>query len=897
MEELVGLESFRVTDNGAASCSDRPFGHVGNGRESESLDIDLLADLESYLQDINDRLTISRMVSDSVIKGMVSAVEQEAEEKIGEKQLEIARLQETLRVYRTVEGRDKLSPIPLSLLNEGNTQQDPFLVISNPQKDRDGNSDFLRSCISEVKEQLAKLKKEVNYVKGGNRCRRINSGDELVGLGGILLEDVSERLIGVDSTFNGLQSTLDSFFSQLKDMVHISKTSLREMQQEWELRAEIEAIVTTDYIRSLHSEFERKLWDLNSYSHGCENHWSLKKIKEITAPLREELVVLSNLLSGDDNGHLISQVSLEDGEECLINKRTDHLNRKLSGNHLLSASPWEASGKHDELIITRPENLDPAQLKHMGRDELISYFKTEMTKMKRFHESKIQEKTEEVFSLKREYMKDRGLSLTVRKDKEFEGLKRKIPEVLLKLDDILMESNTVPQSNGDAVSFGTMRERLEDLLTENHWLRGVLSDKKKEVKCLLSQISNDAKQISSHSSAEAKLFEMIGNLSCKREDAQIEATISEVVYICVIKEMMAYIHHISGNLYAQKNIREDVHEIAHVAECSCQSEFENLNTESAILQGLDGMIFAEVLKDVKEKLCHSNDLYINEMKLRASLEWEAMERERSLESKISENEKLKQETTQLALLVEEKEKLAQETANELSIQMKQCGIISQELDLLKAESSRQQILIAEMDKKSELMKGNLAQGLEQIKVYERELNNLNEKLSLAVEELSKANEERGLFLVANQEKENAVVLLRVKERENLKQLELMTGTVHELLKKVAGLEQSISEDIQRKNMRLGTLGSQLSSFGQQAIALRRMGSIYEQRLERKCSDLQKAEAEVDLLGDQVDTLLNLLEKVYIGLDHYSPILQHYPGIMEVLKLVRRELTGESLKLI
>ncbi|XP_039168340.1 WPP domain-associated protein-like [Eucalyptus grandis] len=94
-------------------------------------------------------------------------------------------------------------------------------------------------------------------------------------------------------------------------------------------------------------------------------------------------------------------------------------------------------------------------------------------------------------------------------------------------------------------------------------------------------------------------------------------------------------------------------------------------------------------------------------------------------------------------------------------------------------------------------------------------------------------------------------------------------------------------------MRLGTVGSQLSSLRQKAVALKRMGYIYQQRLERTCSDLQKAEAEVDLLGDQVDTLSNFLDKVYIGLDHYSPILQHYPGIMEVLKLVRKELTGES----
>lgn len=38
------------------------------------------------------------------------------------------------------------------------------------------------------------------------------------------------------------------------------------------------------------------------------------------------------------------------------------------------------------------------------------------------------------------------------------------------------------------------------------------------------------------------------------------------------------------------------------------------------------------------------------------------------------------------------------------------------------------------------------------------------------------------------------------------------------------------------------------------------------------------EFQVDLLGDEVDALLSLLEKIYIALDHYSPILQHYPGV-------------------
>lgn len=58
--------------------------------------VDLLEDLDSYFEDINDRLSISRMVNDSVIKGMVKAVQQLAAEEIAAKEMEVAVLKEKL---------------------------------------------------------------------------------------------------------------------------------------------------------------------------------------------------------------------------------------------------------------------------------------------------------------------------------------------------------------------------------------------------------------------------------------------------------------------------------------------------------------------------------------------------------------------------------------------------------------------------------------------------------------------------------------------------------------------------------------------------------------------------------------------------------------------------------
>jgi hypothetical protein len=41
---------------------------------------------------------------------------------------------------------------------------------------------------------------------------------------------------------------------------------------------------------------------------------------------------------------------------------------------------------------------------------------------------------------------------------------------------------------------------------------------------------------------------------------------------------------------------------------------------------------------------------------------------------------------------------------------------------------------------------------------------------------------------------------------------------------------------------------------------------------------------VDLLGDEVEALTDLLAKIYTALDHYSPVLRHYTGVSFVFRL-------------
>ncbi|KAK3188694.1 hypothetical protein Dsin_028255 [Dipteronia sinensis] len=903
MEKHISLEDFSAVNGSVNSYGDGSV-MLDNGKETEDPENFILEDLDSYLEYINDCLTISRMVSDSVIKGMVNAVEQEAAEKISLKELELARLEETLCLYRMgVDGNELSGSLVMQHEQPGSAEHGPYSSFSDAPVDFDWIGESLGSLNKMAKEQLKNLRKEIDRIRGSSSIRRMGSGSEMVGLSGILQDKVSDiKWMDVDKTLDSLRTTLDTTFKQVDHLVCLSKTSRCQWQQEKEFQEEIEDMVMMNCIRSLKEEFEERLWDQNAQFYGNESiNWH-EKFKEISS-LRQELDAISKSFTVPEIGQITSHGSVEISEEGDNNKRTDHLHRKVSGNHVsLSAFHLEGNGKHDESVTAVPENMDFLQLRHMSKEELVTYFKTEMTKMKRDHEQKVQEMTEEYFILKRDYLKEKGSSLPFKRDKEFDILRKKIPEVILKLDGILVKNEKLPALSENAESLCSLNDRFESLLSENRQLRGLLADKKREVKRLSSQVSDNTEIMLQHSLAEANLLKRIENLQCAIEDAQVEASISVDVYKCLLKDVVDFSKSVNEQSNTEYKIMQEVYEIifreaAQNVEHTNKCDIEDSDLESIIMQGLCGVIFREAFKEAEEKLTELNGKYINEKEIRASTEMEAQQKERALRLVVAEKERLKQEMISLTSLTEEKEKIAKEAAATLVKEKELSELVSQEIDYLRGETSRQKLLISESSKEYNVIKGNLIEAMQEIKLYKVEVHELKQKLDIATKELRDTNEVKRMLLSVTQEKQNAASLVETKETEHKKQMQTLFYIVHELSKAFADYEYRVMEDIKKSNLRLDNLSTQLVALIQKVNIVRRTGLMNKQKLERRCSDLQKAEAEVDLLGDEVDALLCLLEKIYIALDHYSPILQHYPGIMEILKLIRRELSGESTKAV
>ncbi|CAH9076416.1 unnamed protein product [Cuscuta epithymum] len=836
--------------------------------ESMNLGDDILQDLDLYWDDINGRLLVSRMVNDSVIKGMVGAVEQEAAEKVRDKEMEMAKLKEHFDFHVTeINGVEFRGSHVLSSNNPESAQHiallDGFTL--------DGKKmDSLTGLRNLVKEQFEKIKNDMYEVKDHNSLRRIGSGSELVGLGGILPEKESQSWVHVDKTINNLETTVDSIFGCVDDILQLSKVSFFEFKMEKDLQRKVENMVTQNLWRSFLEDFENQIWGQNTQMCAMQ----LEKLSEIRS-LRADLVGILKLLSSTEGGNLTSLGSHD----------MDGFHNKISRDHGMSSKSHEGNDKVEHSRTDVPHSFEAAQLKHLSKEALVSYFSDMITKMKRDHESILQEKTEELFTLKAEFLRlrERGSNVSHRKDKELDVLRKKIPEILSKLDDILLANEKCPPIHCKDENVCNLKNRLESLLSENCRLRDSLAIKKNELKCLSSRVSDASEKMLKHSMDETKMQRLVDNLNLIVEDVGIESSIREEVYKCFMRDHMQL--HLSKEIYDTMSREAGVE-----AESTCIVEMEDSDCESLIMQEMYAVIYGEAIVTLEKSIKELYGEYLKERETRISLQLQASQRENEFTLEADEKIKLKEELVALKKSLDEKDRMASDISTALAKERDQFDLVSLELNFLREQVTKQQSLASENDVKLDLVKGQLLQALIEIEAFRDEAKQ-------KVDELNEANHQRRMALALSEEKQSNLLLLESREEELRKKMEVIKGIVCELSTMFAGFEFKVTERISENKFRLEHSQGKLKSLVKKANLLRKRDLICQQSLEKRSSDLQMAEAEVDLLGDEVDVLLGLLEKIYIALDHYSPILQHYPGVIQILKLIRRELGGEYTKAV
>ncbi|XP_029121568.1 WPP domain-associated protein isoform X2 [Elaeis guineensis] len=859
-----------VDDSAMLSCNHNWSDTVGN--DSAVYEKFLLEDLDSYMNDINSRLTVSRMVSDSVIKGIVNAVVEEASEKIASKEAEIAALNERLQHYESAgaEGNRLDSPMmmpgaSITIRKSQRRKSELHQRSLNEEVDSDYYIKNFGSLKIAAEEHLQRLKEELRDVRSMMSFNKIDCCSKDVKLCSIQGKTM-EKLHVIDGYADDLEVILAALCEQADSTCFSLKALLSEHEKKWELeiQREVSDLIIQGFGRELQDEFETRLSEKRSLANTLNKN--LQKMVNEFSTIHQELDAIVMPLFGSDFVPLISHYGLEGLEEWSTLKRKDHLPWKGLGNHHVAhTSHCEESGNVSEKSgdFVQPTQTDSPLLKCMTKDELITYYNTKMANMKRQHDSALQEKTEALFSLKREFLREKGSNPShFRKDKEFELLRKKVVEFISKLNDIILEKEKLTIVHDDRDLLLGLKERIGALFSENQRLRNLLEQKRKEVDC--SEISNETNQTSHCSSIEAKFSEQIKKLKLDIEDIKLEITIRDEIQKIILREWV-------GELI---------------------DDMECLEMESKTTHDTSSTIYRKSIEDVISSMNH---IIVKCYKEKNSIAAVVLEKEKALCLEIEANNKLKEEIASLSTLLKEKEKFALETESKL-MQQKECfDLVCCEVNMLKDQVTKKDLYILESNKESDSVKGRLDETLQQIHQYKVEVAELNQKLRLVSGGLEEAEKQKHILQGIVEEKQKTLALTISKEEEHKKGMESIVVSMTDLSKAIMDCECRMASNLETNESRLKILSHQCGQLVRQANFVQRKALWYKQGFERRCSDLQKAETEVDLLGDEVDALLRLLEKIYIALEHYSPVLQHYPGVVDILKLISREMKRESTK--
>ncbi|XP_042491920.1 uncharacterized protein LOC122071600 [Macadamia integrifolia] len=310
-------------------------------------------------------------------------------------------------------------------------------------------------------------------------------------------------------------------------------------------------------------------------------------------------------------------------------------------------------------------------------------------------------------------------------------------------------------------------------------------------------------------------------------------------------------------------------------------EMESYIIENLIKDEINGIVINGAVMDVKiySTECPDTrnvDNYIEELPFIQEFQ----------SSEEKENENLIHKLGSPSRCFDVQDKIIVSVISELLKQNVRLDIVSLEHKELDERNIQSEGMLFENDNALASASDNLKKALQNVIISEAQLRELGTTLGIAVENSKQVDNQTTPIKEITQEGENSSCL--PKRNEELQVI------FTKFLKECGDIEHMMHEKVERNNLRLEEVQYQLDILVEHVTSLRKKELLYTKAFMRRCFDLQKAEAEVDLLGDKVDALLGLLEKIYMTLNHYSPVLQHCLGVMDILDLIRKELGGVAV---
>ncbi|WVZ95976.1 hypothetical protein U9M48_041673 [Paspalum notatum var. saurae] len=626
-----------------------------------------------------------------------------------------------------------------------------------------------------------------------------------------------EPSCGEDTRF---LDNMDSYWDELKDRLHVSdvvtgaliKGILIDVQQE---TASQIALKDAD-IASLNQKLQQLQNGSSSFSEGRD-----RRHDEFYS-IRQQLDSISKSLLNSEWGLSGSQHNFEDSENGSKQKDRERSSRDGAAKNFHSGDSKEVF--FEQKLLDHIDN----------KVDLIAFFNKTMNEMKRQHDSVVYEMTEEIFKLKRENLKKDGSNpFHLRNNKELEQMRKRIEEVITKLDVLLLETKrTSVRIRSDAIP--DQQDKSNAVDSEIQQTEGGANDDEEDYCFVPTYSSHFAFTDANHEINSTRLESGV-------EDARIAATIREEVERIVIKEFIS-------------EIKLELH--GYEMEVDMKQEVCSIIQNEAI---------AQAMSDIDKK--------------------DRAEEESLQKQKI---EKLNLIVDSFTEVVREKE----EFVSQIGLEAIQTRVESlcRDLDLLRDKVAKQDSYISEKSREFDVIVGRLEQAQQHVQLNDVTLCELNDILRTSSDSVKNLEKQKQALHKVIEEKEKTLASVVSKDKDLKDFMENVVKSMRDFEHFMTEQQTIVANKVQNSESRFCLLKEQCKHLTKEGSLLRKKVLRYKEISETRGSNLQKAELEVDLLGDEVETLTDLLAKIYIALDHYSPVLQHYTGVMETLNMIKKHIS-------
>jgi hypothetical protein len=434
--------------------------------------------------------------------------------------------------------------------------------------------------------------------------------------------------------------------------------------------------------------------------------------------LREQLDTISKSLLSSEWGFLGSQLNSEGSEDASKQRSKENFR----------------NGVAKKICSEEEVFADPKLLKHMNNDDLITYFNKSMNEMKRQHDTVVHGQTEEIFKLKRDLLKKEGPNpWHLRNNKELEHMRKKIGEVLSKLDVLLLENKrTFVRSKIDA--FPGQHDKNNVVDSDVMQLQGGATNNEEPW-----SIPTQAPHV------ETDHEKHIIRLESDIEDASTAATIREEVEKIVMKE-----------LFSEMKIRLHGYEM----ELDMEHEVCSIIQTEAVAQAM----FDSLLLKCKEKK-------------------DCAEEESKQKQKI---ENLKRIVDSFTEVVRKKEEFVSQIG--LTAMEARVGSLCHEIDLLREKVGKQDSYISEKNKEFDIIMGKLEQAQQHVQNNDAILIELNDRFGIVSASLKELEKQNQVLHTIIEEKEKILTSAVSKDKE-------LNEFMETVVKSVRGFEKFVSDKL------------------------------------------------------------------------------------------------------